>query len=413
MKFNILALLLSLISAVYCQRVIHLSSHSNTILFDIDQSNTTIQFEKTLGDANTPVLLFKYDKIKDLNLPNFDYLVSNSKLNEYYLIDEGFSIPNDIEDVYQDTLIEEISFKIVNPGTYIIYTPPVKPFEYKVSINEAGFFGKFDQIVFCLVNIFYNFLIHRLFKGNTKMYSMTRNIILCKVALFSISFILLFFNFQIFKYTEILNGSAEDLFTILFLMGYGTTMEKIPKSSYFSILFIIFPNFLNRFLDLKEDYKHLITINNSHYNIICGILGNEKFDGMQWLDRMKKEKKIGQFAPIIAALFGLSKSFKCYIFIKYMRRTMREMSENGPKTRFKVSVFLWLFSWSFIVAGLSPTPSNYSSFINIKDYSGIAKDVLLKSLRNKYILYYLDEFHWFIFWLIWYNYKDGKIDKIE
>ncbi|KAI3405602.2 hypothetical protein KGF56_001620 [Candida oxycetoniae] len=394
--------LLSIFSLCY-SRQFHLDQLRNAACFNIE-SPTTIAITKTLGQLPLPILLFEYEHRKTIeDLPNFDFLVTDGKLDEYFQFGE-FTFANTDNTQYKksDVLKEFLSYNIEIPGLWCIYSPKIDQYEYRVEIEEKSYYGNYDDIWFSIVNIVTSFVVIQLFYYiRTKRPIIFQAVImlqLAKVAIFAITAVLAFFDFPIIEYAEYVVASLDDIFTVLFLMGYGFSYSNYNDPSVKKILLLsmltVIPSFASRYFDFKEDIN-LLYINMQHYNVVQGILGSDKFDGLSSVERVAKNLRINEYSGPVALLFGFAKLLKIFVIIHAIRQTLKKLTIVNPVARpcFISVVVVWLFLWSFVNAAC--VPSTLYDYYNVIDYSKTLKQFLLASLRNKYITFLWDESHWF------------------
>ena len=132
-------------------RTFHIATNQNVACLEI-KAPTAISLTKTIGTAsgeNPPVLIFNYDEKLLLPIPNFDYLVTDGKIDDYFN-EEGFTFAKGfIGSSYNDILIDKLTYDVTTPGTYCIYSPLIDGYEYRVDVEESSI--QFDNVVFVLL----------------------------------------------------------------------------------------------------------------------------------------------------------------------------------------------------------------------------------------------------------------------
>lgn len=138
-------------------RSFYVATNQNVACLEIKTPSSSISLTKTIGTAsgaNPPVLIFNYNDRNLLPIPNFDYLVTDRKIDDYFN-ETGFLFPKGIlGSTYNDILIDTLEYNISTPGTYCIYSPIIDGYEYRVDINESNIY--LDNVIFCMVNILSN-----------------------------------------------------------------------------------------------------------------------------------------------------------------------------------------------------------------------------------------------------------------
>lgn len=230
---------------------------------------------------------------------------------------------------------------------------------------------------------------------------------LIKVGIFAVS-LLLSLRFNIINYTEDIVSAVDDVFTMVFLMGYGTLYSSYKDQDIGKIvivtLFTVTPAIASRFFDLKLDVTNLV-INNEYYNVVDGVLGSGKFDGLSVVQRIVRDVKAHRFSAAVAALFGVSKLVKFTMYITTIRQTLNKLTPGGTKSGYIYTVVLWLFVYPF--ASFAFYPDLVYNYYLVTDYGLVLKQFLLESVRDKYIVLMADECHWVLIFLIWFVGNNG------
>lgn len=384
-------------------RTFHIATNQNVACLEI-KAPTNISLTKTIGTAsgeNPPVLIFNYDEKLLLPIPNFDYLVTDGKIDDYFT-EQGFTFAKGfIGSSYNDILIDKLSYDVTSPGTYCIYSPLIDGYEYRVDVDESRI--QFDNVVFCVVNIIVNLFYNQFFSRQNKvLFKLIGKFELIKAGIFAVS-LLLSLRFNIINYTEDIVSAVDDVFTMVFLMGYGTLYSSYKDQDLKKIAivtaFTVTPAITSRFFDLKLDVTNLV-INNEYYNVVDGVLGSGKFDGLSVVQRIIRDVKIHRFSAAVATLFGVSKIIKFAMYISTIRQTLSKLTPGGTKSGYLYSVILWLFVYPF--ASFAFYPDLVYNYYLVTDYALVLKQFLLESVRDKYIVLMADECHWVLFFLIWF-----------
>lgn len=389
-------------------RTFHIATNQNVACLEI-KAPTTISLTKTIGTAsgeNPPVLIFNYDEKLLLPIPNFDYLVTDGKIDDYFN-EEGFTFAKGfIGSSYNDILIDKLTYDVTTPGTYCIYSLLIDGYEYRVDVEESSI--QFDNVVFCVVNIIVNLFYNQFFSRQNKvLFKLIGKFELTKVGIFAVS-LLLSLRFNIINYTEDIVSAVDDVFTMVFLMGYGTLYSSYKDQDIGKIvivtLFTVTPAIASRFFDLKLDVTNLV-INNEYYNVVDGVLGSGKFDGLSVVQRIVRDVKAHRFSAVVAALFGVSKLVKFTMYIATIRQTLNKLTPAGTKSGYIYTVVLWLFVYPF--ASFAFYPDLVYNYYLVTDYGLVLKQFLLESVRDKYIVLMADECHWVLIFLIWFVGNNG------
>lgn len=384
-------------------RSFYVATNQNVACLEIKTPSSSISLTKTIGTAsgaNPPVLIFNYNDRNLLPIPNFDYLVTDRKIDDYFN-ETGFLFPKGIlGSTYNDILIDTLEYNISTPGTYCIYSPIIDGYEYRVDINESNIY--LDNVIFCMVNILSNLFFTGFFGKQKKViFKLISKFTFLKVILYGISLVLSL-KFNIIQYTEDLASAVDEVFTLLFLLGYGTVYanyenQNVKRIAIVTILTIT-PSILSRYFDLKTNVTNIV-INNKYYNVTNGVLGSDKFDGLSVLKRVVRDVSIHRFSVPIAFLYGLSKFVKLTTFIYAFRQTSAQLV-GGTKTSYTWSVILWLFVYPLASFGLYP--DLVYNYYKVLDYSKVLAEFNLQFLRDKYWVLFLDELHWLLFYSLWF-----------
>ncbi|EMG50382.1 hypothetical protein SBY92_000311 [Candida maltosa Xu316] len=403
MKF-LSTFLLSIALPVTLARTFHLATNQNVACLEIDQP-TTLKLTKTIGTAsgeNPPVLIFNYNERSLLPIPNFNFLVTEKKIDDYF-DENGFLFERGmIGSSYNDILVDTLEYNVEKPDTYCIYSPVIDGYEYRVEIDEPEVYT--DNVIFCIVNIVSNLFYSQFFNRHNKViFKAVGKFTFIKVIIFSIS-LLLSLKFNIIQYTEYAVSALDDIFTTVFLSGYGTLFANYKNQNLRKIIIAtiltVTPSVLSRYFDLKQDYMDIV-INNEYYRVVNGILGPQKFDGLSVLQRIIRDVSVHRLSPAVAFLYGVSKMVKFVMFFYTIRKTLATLSAGPTKSAYKWTVAVWLFIYPFLsFAGYPDLVYNYYS---VTDYGKVLASYLLETVRNKYIILLLDEFHWVIFYLVWFH----------
>ncbi|KAI5953626.1 hypothetical protein KGF54_002998 [Candida jiufengensis] len=412
-------LIVSLTSiASLCQgREFYLGTSSNAACLTIT-SPTTIEITKTIGQESLPIVVFDY-KHRNLlkELPNFDFLTTDAKVDEYIEYGEFvFDSPNSVH-AFKDELNKVPLRYNVEPGTWCIYTPKTSSYEYKVEVAEDGYYERYDDLWWSGINIVVSLFLARLFNFGSNppiIYKAATLVQLAKVSVYATSAFFTFLNEPVLKYAEYVVKGLDDIFTMMFLMGYGLTYgnyrdQNVKKILFFSLL-IVLPSFALRYFDLKTNINS-IEINHQGYNVVKGILGASGFDALNQIEKITLKYKINTFSGPVALLFAISNFVKVLVYSLSIRSTLKKLKQINPTARksYSLVVIVWLFAWSLISAALSP--QLFYNYPNTTNYANVLNNYLVEALRNKYIIFALDESHWIVFWLLWYFGKGLLVDK--
>ena len=399
-----------------CQgRQFHLDAAQNVACLDI-KAPTTIDVTRTMGQDPLPLLVFDYrHRMMFKNLPNFDFLTTDGKLEEYYEYGQFTLSKTDTVYTYNDILEDKpLSFDIDSNGVWCVYAPKIGSYEYKVSVDEGpGYYEKYDDIWYCIVNIVSAIIVIQLFfYRNCPIIFRSISIFqLIKIGIFLATAVLALLNVRVISYAENIVVALDEIVTLLFLMGYGLTYSKYGDENVNKILLIVIltvlPTFASRYFDLKTD-DHFLQINNTGYTVVQGVLGATNYDGLSSVERLAREYRINHYSGPVALLVAFANLAKISVYVYAIRRTLKNLTTVNPiaKPYYKWTIALWLFSWLLVCAACAPD-LNYSYF-NIVDYRKVLRRFLLESLRNKYISFLWDESHWIVFRLIWF-YKKGLL----
>ena len=391
-------------------RSFYVATNQNLACLEIKSPTSSITLTKTIGTAsgaNPPILIFNYNDRNLLPIPNIDYLITDRKIDDYFN-EDGFLFPKGIiGSTYNDILIDTLNYKVNLPGTYCIYSPIIDGYEYRVDINESNIY--LDNVIFCVVNILSNLFFTGFFNKQYKIvFKLIGKITFLKVILYSISLILSL-KFDIIKYTQDLSSSLDDIFTLLFLLGYGTVYDNYSnqnvKRIIMVILLTIIPSMVSSYFDLKTNVTNIV-INNKYYNVANGVLGSDKFDGLSVIQRVIRDVSVHKLKVFVGILFVLSKIVKLSTFIYAIRNTFKQLV-GGTKTSYKWSIILWLFVYPF--ASFAIYPDLVYNYYKVIDYSKILAEFNVQILRDKYWILFLDELHWMIFYTLWFYGVRGLI----
>lgn len=420
MKSRFIPLFASLIITSHA-RQLHLDTGSNAVCFEIPNP-TTIEITKTLGTDPVPIAIFEYGQRNALQgLPNFDFLVTDAKLDEYFEFGE-FTFNTDSPFAFAKVLEENLKFD-VTPNVWCLYSPKVLYYEYKVDIEESGYYEQVDDLWWLVVNTLVSLFLARLFNFGANppmLYKAEVSLQLIKVVVFLITTALVFFNLDVAKYADYISASLDDVFTMLFLLGYGLTyangQDRNTKIIAFITLLCVIPTFATRYFDLKNDIQYIL-INNQHYNVVQGVLGSEVYDGFDRVTRITQESMINRLSGAVALLFAISKIVKIGSYVYAMRKTLKQLPVTNPVARpyYIWTVIVWLFFWLLISAAMAP--DMFYNYTNVTSYAKVLKEFLISSRRRRFITFLWDESHWIVFWLIWYVGKgllvESKVDIKE
>ncbi|RCK65888.1 hypothetical protein Cantr_01484 [Candida viswanathii] len=398
-------LLLPLLSLIPLSlaRTFYVATNQNVACLEVKSPSSSISLTKTIGTAsgaNPPVLIFNYNDRNLLPIPNFDYLVTDRKIDDYFN-ETGFLFPKGIiGTTYNDILVDTLEYNLTCPGTYCIYSPIVDGYEYRVEVQESSIF--LDNVIFCVANILSNLFFTGFFgKQNKVIFRLISKFTFVKVVFYAISLVLSL-RFNIIQYTEDLVSALDDVFTLLFLLGYGTVYanyenQNVKKIAIVTILTIT-PSMLSRLFDLKTNVTNIV-INNRYYNVANGVMGSDKFDGLSVLQRVVRDVSIHRFSVLIALLFGLSKFVKFATYAYAIRDTSKQLV-GGTKTSYIWSTILWLFVYPLASFGLYP--DLVYNYYKVTDYAKVLAEFNVQLLRDRYWVLFLDELHWFLFYTIWF-----------
>ncbi|KAI5966464.1 uncharacterized protein KGF55_000773 [Candida pseudojiufengensis] len=416
MLSTLIVVLVSIVSLCH-GRVFYLKTTTNAACLTITLP-TTIEITKTIGQEPVPIVVFDYNH-RNLfeELPNFDFLTTDAKIDEYIEYGEFvFDSPDSIYASKDELNAEPLKFG-VTPGTWCIYSPKLSSYEYKVDVKENGYYERYDDLWWSAINIVVCLFLARLFNFGTNppiIYKTVTLVQLAKVSVYLTSLIFTYFNEPVLRYSEYVVKGLDDIFTMLFLMGYGLTYgnyrDQNVKKIFFVTLLTVIPSFAVRYFDLKTNVNY-IEINNQSYNVVQGVLGPAGYDGLNQIENITLQYKINTFSGPIALLFAISNFIKIVVYTLSIRSTFKKLKIINPKARksYIYVVIIWLFAWSLISVALSP--NLFYNYQNITNYANILNEYLIESLRSKYIIFALDESHWIIFWLLWYFGQGLLIDK--
>ncbi|KAI5970362.1 hypothetical protein CANMA_000525 [Candida margitis] len=397
-------------------RQFHLDTGSNAVCFEISNP-TTIEITKTLGTEPLPLALFEYSHRNSLQgLPNFDFLTTDAKLDEYFEFGKFTFVVEDPSHAFNEILEESLKFD-VTPSVWCLYTPKISVYEYKVSIDEPGYYEKYDDIWWLVVNASVSLFFARLFNIGSNppiLFKAQVHLQLIKVVVFSLTTLLVFFNLDIAKYANFISASLDDVFTVLFLSGYGLTYDSqqgrsIKKIAFITLLCVI-PAFGIRYFDLKTNIQYIL-INNQHYNVVQGVLGPEIYDGLDRVARLMWKGTVNSLSGPVTFLFATSKIVKISAYIYTMRKTLKQISAGNPTTRpyYIWSIVIWLFLWSLVSAGMAP--DMFYNYTKVTNYAKVLNEFIISFKRRRFITFMWDESHWIVFWLIWYSCKGLMVER--
>ncbi|CAD1809648.1 hypothetical protein K4G60_g3732 [Candida parapsilosis] len=399
-------------------RQFHLDTGSNAVCFQVSNP-TTVEITRTLGTEPIPIAIFEYGNRHSLkNLPNFDFLVTDAKLDEYFEFGE-FTFSNGSPTAFNTSLGQKLEFDVTST-VWCLYTPKVSSYEYKVDVREYGYYEKYDDLWWLVVNIVVSLFFARLFYFGSNppiLYMAEVNLQLIKVAVFLFTTILVVFNLNVAKYADYISASLDDVLTMLFLSGYGLTYANrqdynVKKVAFITLLCVV-PAFGTRYFDLKNNIQY-ISINNQHYNVVQGVMGSEVYDGLDRVARLTQENMINKLSGVVALLFAVSKIIKIGSYVYAIKKTLKSLTVVNPIARpyYIGTIIIWLFLWSLISVALAP--DMFYNFTNVTNYAKVLKEFLISYRQRKFITFLWDESHWIVFWLIWYfgkgMLKEEKVD---
>ncbi|CAK9438041.1 uncharacterized protein LODBEIA_P23870 [Lodderomyces beijingensis] len=395
-------------------REFFLDANQNTACLGL-KAPTSIKITRTLGQEPLPIILFNYLHRNSIpGLPNFDFLTTDAKLEDYYQFGE-FTFPK-LETVFafSDVLKQNLSYDVDFSGLWCVYAPKNGSYEYKVEVPEPGYFEKYDDIWYCIINIVVSVVVMQLFyftkSKRPVLFTAVTWFQLCKVGVFATTALFAVFNSRILPYAENTVFFIDQVFTMLFLMGYGLkTGDDNVKKIVFVILLTVVPSFVSRYFDFKSD-EQFLSINNRTYNVVRGILGADGFDGLSFVQRVAKHFAIDNYSGVIALLFGVSNLIIIFGYISAIRRTLIDLKSVNPVARpgYLWTVIIWFFVWSLVSTACAP--SIMYSYTNVKDYAKVLSRFMLETLRNRYITLLWDESHWIAFRFIWALSKGLLVD---
>ncbi|CAL1198760.1 unnamed protein product, partial [Candida parapsilosis] len=172
----------------------------------------TVEITRTLGTEPIPIAIFEYGNRHSLkNLPNFDFLVTDAKLDEYFEFGE-FTFSNGSPTAFNTSLGQKLEFDVTST-VWCLYTPKVSSYEYKVDVREYGYYEKYDDLWWLVVNIVVSLFFARLFYFGSNppiLYMAEVNLQLIKVAVFLFTTILVVFNLNVAKYADYISASLDD-----------------------------------------------------------------------------------------------------------------------------------------------------------------------------------------------------------
>ena len=131
--------------------------------------------------------------------------------------------------------------------------------------------------------------------------------------------------------------------------------------------------------DLKLDVTNLV-INNEYYNVVDGVLGSGKFDGLSVVQRIVRDVKAHRFSAAVAALFGVSKLVKFTMYIATIRQTLNKLTPGGTKSGYIYTVVLWLFVYPF--ASFAFYPDLVYNYYLVTDYGLVLKQFYSRVLET-------------------------------
>ncbi|KAG5421488.1 hypothetical protein I9W82_000579 [Candida metapsilosis] len=406
-------LLLCSLFSVSQARTFYLDTGSNAVCFQISNP-TSIEITKTLGTEPLPLALFEYNHRNALpGLPNFDSLITDAKLDEYFEFGEFTFKSIDSSFAYETVLETQLEFE-VGPNVWCLYSPKISSFEYMVEIDESGYFEKEDDLMWLVVNTLISLFFAMLFhyrSSFSELYKLVINLQLAKVAVFVFTSILVGFNLNVAKYAEYISASLDDIFTMMFLQGYGFRYDKADTQTFNKSVFItllsVIPAFATRYFDLKNNINY-ISINNRHYNVVQGVLGSEVYDGLDRVARLARETMVNRSSGFVSLLFAISKIIKIVSYIYAMSKTLKSLNRmnSAGKRSYISSVVVWLFIWSLVSVAMAP--DLFYNYTNVTNYAEALSNFIADSGKRRYITLLWDESHWLVFWLIWNGFNGGK-----
>ncbi|KAI5958322.1 hypothetical protein KGF57_002677 [Candida theae] len=396
----------------------YLDTGSNAVCFEISNP-TSIKITRTLGTDPLPLASFEYNHRAALQgLPNFDYLVTDAKLDEYFEFGE-FAFKTDSRFATSKILEKEKLEFDVDPGIWCLYSPKVSSFEYKVDIEESGYYEKIDDLWWLVANVLISLFLARLFSFGSNppvLYKLQVNLQLIKVASLLVSTTLVLFNFDVAKYADYISASLDDAFTIFYILGYGlipfNVQSQTSNKMELIALLCVIPAFATRYFDLKNNIQYIV-INNQNYNVIQGVLGPEVFDGIGRVAKLTQDNRVNKLSGPVTVLFAVSKIVKIVTYIYAIRKTLKQLTVANPtaKPYYIWTVVIWLFVWSLVSVGMAP--DLFFNYPNVTNYAKVLNEFLISARRRRFITLLWDESHWIVFWLIWYTGNGSLVRKVD